>query len=131
MTTYIAFNRDQPFLLPPDLKGWLSEDDPAHFIVTAVDRVRLGAFWTNPQAGGKPQYPPRLMLALLVYCHANGVLSSRRTEQATYHDTGARFIAANTHPDHGLMAPRLMAMPRRSARCTATEPRRCAPSSPP
>jgi transposase len=104
MTTYAPFDRDQPFLLPPDLKDWLPEDDLAHFIVAAAERVRLGAFRTNRQAGGKPQYPPRLMLALLVYCYANGVFSSRRIERATYRDIGARFIAANTHPDHDTIA---------------------------
>jgi transposase len=104
MTTYAPFDRDQPFLLPPDLKDWLPEDDIAHFIVAAVDRVRLGAFHTNPRAGGKPQYHPRLMLALLIYCYANGVFSSRRIERATWRDIGARFIAANTHPDHDTIA---------------------------
>ncbi len=104
MTTYAPFDRDQPFLLPPDLKDWLPEDDLAHFIVAATERVRLGAFRTNSQAGGKPQYHPRLMLALLVYCYANGVFSSRRIERATYRDIGARFIAANTHPDHDTIA---------------------------
>src|SRR6185503_13263116 len=104
MTTYAPFDRDQPFLLPPDLKDWLPEDDVAHFIVAAAGRVRLGAFRTNPQAGGKPQYHPRLMLALLIYCYANGLFSSRRIERATYRDIGARFIAANTHPDHDTIA---------------------------
>lgn len=104
MTSYAPFDRDQPFLLPPDLKEWLPEDDLAHFIVAATERVRLGAFRTNRQAGGKPQYHPRLMLALLVYCYANGVFSSRRIERATYRDVGARFIAANTHPDHDTIA---------------------------
>jgi transposase len=104
MTTYVPFDRDQPFLLPPDLKDWLAEDDVAHFIVAAAERVRLGAFRTNQQAGGKPQYHPRLMLALLIYCYANGVFSSRRIERATYRDIGARFIAANTHPDHDTIA---------------------------
>jgi transposase len=104
MATYAPFDRDQPFLLPPDLKDWLPEDDLAHFIVAAVERVRLGAFRTNRQGGGKPQYHPRLMMALLVYCYANGVFSSRRVERATYRDIGARFIAANTHPDHDTIA---------------------------
>jgi len=36
------------------MKDWPPEDDLAHFIVAAVERVRLGAFWTNPQASGKP-----------------------------------------------------------------------------
>src|SRR5215510_4734520 len=104
MTTYVPFDREQLFLLPPDLKDWLPEDDIAHFIVAAVERVRLGAFHTNARAGGKPQYHPRLMLALLVYCYANGIFSSRRIERATWRDIGVRFIAANTHPDHDTIA---------------------------
>ena len=104
MTTYAPFDRDQRFLLPPDLKEWLPEDDLARFIVAAAERVRLRAFRSNRQAGGKPQYHPRLMLALRVYCYANGIFSSRRIERATYRDIGARFIAANPHPDHDTIA---------------------------
>lgn len=104
MTTYAPFDRDQAFLLPPDLRDWLPEDDIAHFIVAAVERVRVDMFRTNPRSGGKPQYHPRLLLALLIYSYANGVFSSRRIERATFRDIGARFIAANTHPDHDTIA---------------------------
>jgi hypothetical protein len=41
MVNFIAFNRDQAFLLPPDLKAWLPENDVAHFVVAAVERVSL------------------------------------------------------------------------------------------
>jgi len=47
MTTYVPFDRSQPFLLPPDLKDWIPADDVAHFVVAAVDRVRLGVFRVN------------------------------------------------------------------------------------
>src|SRR3954467_8809669 len=78
MTTYAPFDRDPPFLLPPDLKDWLPEDDLAHFIVAAAERVRLGAFWTNRQGGGKPQYHPRLMLAWRCWSTAMRTACSRR-----------------------------------------------------
>jgi transposase len=104
MANFIAFNRDQAFLLPPDMKAWLPEDDLAHFVVAAVERVPVGAFEVPARAGGKPQYHPRLMLALLVYSYANGIFSSRRIERATYRDIEVRFIAANLHPDHDTIA---------------------------
>ena len=44
------------------------------------------------------------MLALLIYCYANGLFSSRRIERATYRDIGIRFVAANLHPDHDTIA---------------------------
>ena len=100
----MAFNRDQAFLLPPDLRSWLPEDDLAHFVVAAMDRVPLGAFRVAERAGGKPQYHPRLMLALLIDSYANGIFSSRRIERATRRDIAVRFVAANLHPDHDTIA---------------------------
>jgi hypothetical protein len=44
------------------------------------------------------------MLALLVYCYANGLFSSRRIERATHRDLGVGFVAANLHPDHDTVA---------------------------
>jgi len=104
MSSFVPFNREQSFLLPPDLKEWLPADDVAHFIVAAVDRVPLASFQVPDRSGGKPQYHPRLMLALLVYCYANGTFSSRRIERATWRDIGVRFVAANLHPDHDTIA---------------------------
>ena len=104
MANFIPFNRDQSFLLPPDLKDWLPEDDVAHFVVAAVERVPLWEFKVAERAGGKRQYHPRLMLALLIYSYANGIFSSRRIERASHRDLGVRFVAANLHPDHDTIA---------------------------
>ncbi len=76
----------------------------AHFVVAAVERVPLGSFLVAGRSGGKAQYHPRLMLALLIYSYANGIFSSRRIERATYRDIGVRFVAANLHPDHDTIA---------------------------
>ena len=104
MGTFVPFSRDQSFLLPPDMRDWLPQDDLAHFVVAAVERVPLNAFQAKAVASGKAQYHPRLMLALLVYCCANGVFSSRRIERATHRDLGVRFVAANLHPGHDTIA---------------------------
>lgn len=100
MPKFIDAHRDQPFLLPPDLREWVPEDDLAHFVVEAVERVPMESFAVNERGTGSAQYPPRLMLALLVYSYANGIFSSRRIERATYRDLGVRYVAANLHPDH-------------------------------
>src|SRR6478752_3797370 len=71
-----------------------------HFVVAAVERVPLAAFIVPARSGGKPQYHPRMMLALVIYCYANGIFSSRRIERATYRDLGVRFLTGDTHPDH-------------------------------
>ena len=117
-------DRDQPFLLPPDLRDWLPEDDLAHFVIEAAERVPLDRFEVDARGTGSAQYHPHMMLALPIHCHANGMFSSRRIERATCRDIGVRFIAANRHPDHDtICAFRLLGHPatargsnRRSAR---------------
>jgi transposase len=104
MANFVPCERDQAFLLPPDLKDWLPDDDLAHFVIAAAERVSMSAFKINDRNSGKPQYYPPMMLALLVYAYANGLFSSRRIERATYRDLGFRFVTANTHPDHDTIA---------------------------
>ena len=104
MSNFVNFDRDQAFLLPPDLRDWVPEDDLAHFVIEAVERVEMRAFKVNHRGTGSAQYHPRMMLALLIYCYANGIFSSRRIERATHRDIGVRFVAANQHPDHDTIA---------------------------
>jgi hypothetical protein len=56
------------------------------------------------RGAGSASYHPSLLLGLLVYGYATGVLSSRRLERATYDSVAFRFIAANDHPDHDTIA---------------------------
>ena len=104
MSNFVDCDRDQAFLLPPDLRDWIPADDLAHFVIEAVERVDLGAFKVNHRGTGSAQYHPRMMLALLIYCYANGIFSSRRIERATHRDIGVRCVAANRHPDHDTIA---------------------------
>lgn len=88
-------------LLPPDLRDWVGEDDLVHFVIAAVERVPLSHFATNQKGCGDAQYPPHLMLALLIYCYANGIFGSRRIERATNRDVAVRYLCGGEHhPDH-------------------------------
>ena len=100
MAKFIASDSRQPLLLPVDLREWVPSDDLSHFVLAAVERVSLDHFRINERGSGSAQYHPRMMLALLIYCYANGVVGSRRIERATYRDLGARYITADRHPDH-------------------------------
>ena len=100
MPKFLQRDRSQPCLLPPDMRDWLPEDDLAHFVVEAVERVPMDSFQVNERGTGSAQCHPRTMLALPVHCHANGIFGSRRIERATPRDIGVRCVAANCHPDH-------------------------------
>ena len=61
MTQFVPFSRQQAFLVPSDMRAWLPDDDAAHFVVAAVERVPFGAFEVRAAPGGKAQYYPRLL----------------------------------------------------------------------
>ncbi len=54
----------------------------------------------NHRGTGDAQYPPAMLLALLICSHATGVFGSRRIERSTCDNTAVRLITADTHPDH-------------------------------
>jgi transposase len=87
-------------LLPPDLRDWIPEDDMVHFVIQAVEGANLPSLRVNERGTGSEQYPPAMMLSLLIYCYANGIFGSRRIERATYRDVAVRYLTGDTHPDH-------------------------------
>ena len=44
--------RRQVFLLPPDMRDWLPEDDIVHLILDAVSLMDLSAFEATHKLGG-------------------------------------------------------------------------------
>ncbi len=99
-TKFVNIDRNTPMLLPPDLRDWVPDEDMVHFVIEAVAGMNLPTLKINRRGCGSAQYPPKMMLQLLIYCYANGIFSSRRIERASYRDVAVRFLTANTHPDH-------------------------------
>lgn len=87
-------------LLPLDLRDWVHDDDLVNFVLEAVEHVDLSRFHLKNTRSGKDQYPPHMMLALLIYSYCLGLFSSRKIESATYRDIYVRYLTGNTHPDH-------------------------------
>lgn len=87
-------------LLPPNLREWVSADHLVHFITDAVEAMELGQVKVNTRGTGSEQYPPCMMLGLLIYSYATGLFSSRSIERSTYDSVPVRVLTADTHPDH-------------------------------
>lgn len=97
---FVNIDHDSPLLLPPDLRDWVGPDHMVHFIMDAVDALDLSSARVNERGTGSAQYPPSMMLALLIYCYATGTFSSRRIEALTYENVAVRYLSADSHPDH-------------------------------
>jgi transposase len=103
---FIACDRDQAFLMPPDVRDWLPGGHLAHFVMESVGRLDLTAFYGDYRADGhgRPAHDPAMMVALFLYAYAVGERSSRRIERRCVEDVAFRVIAANQAPDHATIA---------------------------
>ena len=104
--SFIACDREQSFLMPPDVREWLPEDHFAWFVLDSVAAMDLDAFYSVYRGDGRarPAYEPAMVVALLLYAYARGVRSSRAIERACIEDVAYRVIAAQHKPDHATIA---------------------------
>jgi transposase len=103
---FLPCERDQPLLLPPDLRDWLPEDHLAWFLIESVGSLDLSAFYAAYRADGHgaAAHDPRMMVALVLYAYATGERSSRQIERRLREDVAYRVIAANRVPDHSTVS---------------------------
>jgi transposase len=104
--SFIACDREQAFLMPPDVREWLPEGHLAWFVLDAVAATDLTAFYAAYREDGRsrPAYEPSMMVALLLYAYARGVRSARAIERSCEEDVAYRVIAAQAKPDHATVA---------------------------
>jgi transposase len=103
---FLHGDRDQPFLLPPDLRDWLPEGHLAWFILDVVDQLDLAPFYRahRDDGHGHPAYDPKTLLGVLLYAYATGVRSSRQIERRCIEDLAFRVLTGNQAPDHVTIA---------------------------
>ena len=49
---FLRCDRDQPLLLPPDLRDWLPEDHLAWFVIESAEELDLSAFYAAYRSDG-------------------------------------------------------------------------------
>src|SRR3954449_5089542 len=103
---FLACDREQSFLMPPDLRDRLPENHFAWFVIDVVGVIDTSAFYAayRHDGHGRAAYEPSMMLALVLYCWARGMRSSRAIERACVEDVACRVIAADQRPDHATIA---------------------------
>ena len=103
---FVYPQRDQPLLLPVDMREWLPEDDLVFVVLDAVATLDLGEFRRRYRADGhgRAAFDPEMMVALLLYGYCQGERSSRVIEKRCVRDVGYRVITGGLRPDHATIA---------------------------
>ena len=95
-------DRDQMYLLPPVMRGWLPEIHFVWFIIEIVSKLDLSAFFSlyNPEGDGRPAYHPSMMTALYFCSYWSGERSSRKIERLCMESVPFRIISGDQQPDY-------------------------------
>jgi transposase len=103
---FLCPQRDQPMLMPVDMREWLPEDDLVFVVLDAVAALDLGEFRRRYRADGhgRAAFDPEMMVALLLYGYSQGERSSRVIEKRCVRDVAYRVIAGGLYPDHATIA---------------------------
>ena len=103
---FLNCDREQPMLLPPDLRDWLDDDHLAWFVIEAIEELDLAPFYASYRADGhgRAAHEPKMMVTLFAYAYAVGERSSRGIERRCREDVAFRVICANQAPDHATIA---------------------------
>jgi transposase len=94
-------DRDQPMMLPEDMRLWVGKDHLVWFVIDVVEGLDASGLEALGRPGkGRPGYDPRMLAVLLVYAYLQGERSSRRIEERCRTDAAFRVATGNLVPDH-------------------------------
>lgn len=101
-----SYDRDQPLMFSSALGDLIPQDHQVRFFIEVIEslNIPLNRFHVNYRGNGEAQYPPIMMLTLVIYCFANRIFSYRDIERATYDVLPVRYITGNLHPDFRTIA---------------------------
>lgn len=104
---YRPVDRDQQFLIPPDMREWLAPTHQVWTLIDIVDRhLDTSAFHAGRRTGGvgRAGYNPDMLLTLLIWAWSKGMRSSRQIESACTDVVSYRVICAGDAPDHATIS---------------------------
>jgi len=95
-TSYLPYQPEPQFLLPPSPQAWLPEAHLAYYISDTVDQLDLSAFHARYAKEGPRNQPfhPAMMVKVLLCGDAAGVFSSRKLGTITVDGTKLKANAS-------------------------------------
>lgn len=113
MARFFAYDPDQGYLLPPNVKDVLGSNHLCFWLHRAVEQFEVGQFEQAYAAEGRLAYPPRMMLKVWLYAFCLRVTSTRRLERRIQEDLGFRYLVGGLMPDHKTLSE-FLRRPRRA-----------------
>lgn len=96
---YITSNRNQNWLLPPNIKDMIPKDHICFLIEDVVDKLDFSNFDIEYSGAGHPAYHPRIICKILTQSMIDRIRPSRAISRNTRENVVFIYLAENLCPD--------------------------------
>lgn len=101
---FMTVDYEDALELTVSLRECLPSDHLARFVVDIIGLLDLSCIYDHYGERGGKAYAPEILLGLLFYGYATGIISSRKIEKHAVESIPFRYIAGGMHIDHDTIA---------------------------
>jgi len=91
-----TINRNQMVFRTIDVERLIEEDHPARLLWEAVGRLDLEPFYkaigSTREEGGRPSYPPQLLISVWAYAYSRGIGSAREIDRRCGYEPAFQWL---------------------------------------
>jgi len=95
----LSEDRTREYCIPPNLTAWVSKEHLARLVWKLARTVDTGEIEPMVSLPEGKVFEPEMLLSVVVYAYAVGVLGSCNVEQSIRHDESFRHLCAGLYPD--------------------------------
>ena len=102
---FTLYEAKRQLKLPMETEILIAADDPVRLVSAVVERMDIRKIERSYSHDGRNEYPPRILLKILIYGYMRKIYSSRGIEQACRENICFMYLLEdNPAPDHNTIA---------------------------
>ncbi len=112
MPKFLPYDYNQSHLIPITLKDHIYEgslEEAIHLVVEELDLSEFESLYNNDQTG-RPAYPPKVLIKVILLAYSRGIKGSRPIEKACGENVLFLALAGGYQPDHSTIAAFITSM---------------------
>ncbi len=102
---YTLYEAERQLKLPMETEILIAADDPVRLVSVVVERMEIEKIERSYSRDGRNEYPPRILLKVLIYAYTRQIYSSREIERACRENICFMYLLEDyPAPDHNTIA---------------------------
>ena len=102
---FTLYEAERQLKLPMETEIFIAADDPVRLVSAVVERMDIRKIERSYSRSGRNEYPPRILLKIMIYAYMRMIFSTREIERACRENICFMYLLGDTSPpDHNTIA---------------------------